>query len=78
MINEQVDNIENIESDISVDNNIIILNNNIKNYLASDVLKVKSYSFDEISGIDKTINLSTNIIESDIYNKNMVSVPRLG
>jgi small subunit ribosomal protein S1 len=74
MTNEQVDNIENIESDISVDNNIIILNNDIKNYLSSDVLKLKSYSFDEISGIDKTINLSTNIIESDIYNKNMVEL----
>ena len=71
MINEQV---ENIESDNSLDNNIIIVNTNMKNYLDSEVLNVKSYSFDEIAGIDKIINLSTNTIESDIYDKNIVDL----
>ena len=71
MINEQV---ENIESDNSVDNNIIIVNTNMKNYLDSEVLNVKSYSIDEIAGIDKIINLSTNTIESDIYDKNIVDL----
>ena len=71
MINEQV---ENIESDNSLDNNIIIVNTNMKNYLDSEVLNVKSYSFDEIAGIDKIINLSTNTIESDIYDKNIVNL----
>jgi len=71
MINEQIDNIDNIESDNSVDNSSIIVNTDMKNYLDSELLKVKSYSIDEISNIDKNINLSESTPESDIYDKNI-------
>ena len=74
MINEQIDNIDNIESDNTVDNSSIIVNTDMKNYLNSEVLKVKSYSIDEISNIDKSINLSESTPESDIYDKNIVEL----
>ena len=74
MINEQIDNIDNIEPDNTVDNSSVIVNTDMKNYLDSEVLKVKSYSIDEISNIDKSINLSENTPESDIYDKNIVEL----
>jgi len=74
MINEQIDNIDNIESDNTVDNSSIIVNTDMKNYLDSEVLNVKSYSVDEISNIDKSINLSESTPESDIYDKNIVEL----
>ena len=74
MINEQIDNVEKNESDIGVDNSSIIVNTDMKNYLDLEVLKVKSYSSDEISQIDKSINLSENTPESDIYDKNIVEL----
>ena len=72
MTNEQIDNVENIESNDSKDKSSVIVNTNMKNYLDSQILKVKSYSADEISEIDKSINLSINSEESDIYDKNIV------
>ena len=74
MTNEQIDNVEMIESDNGADNNSIIVNTDMKNYLDLEVLKVKSYSADEISEIDKSINLSENTPESDIYDKNIVEL----
>jgi len=74
MTNEQIDNVEKIESDNGADNNSIIVNTDMKNYLDLEVLKVKSYSADEISEIDKSINLSENTPESDIYDKNIVEL----
>ena len=74
MINEQIDNVEKNESDNGVDNSSIIVNTDMKNYLDLEVLKVKSYSSDEISQIDKSINLSENTPESDIYDKNIVEL----
>ena len=74
MTNEQIDNVENIESNDSKDNSSIVVNTNMKNYLDSQILKVKSYSADEISEIDKSINLSMNSEESDIYDKNIVEL----
>ncbi len=74
MTNKQIDNIEMIESDNGADNNSIIVNTDMKNYLDLEVLKVKSYSADEISEIDKSINLSENTPESDIYDKNIVEL----
>jgi len=74
MTNEQIDNVENIESNDSKDNSSIVVNTNMKNYLDSQILKVKSYSADEISKIDKSINLSMNSEESDIYDKNIVEL----
>ena len=74
MTNEQIDNVEKIESDNGVDNSSIIVNTDMKNYLDLEVLKVKSYSSDEISQIDKSINLSENTPESDIYDKNIVEL----
>jgi len=74
MINEQIDNIDNIEPDNTVDNSSVIVNTDMKNYLDSEVLKVKSYSIDEISNIDKSINLSESTPESDIYDKNIVEL----
>ena len=74
MTNEQIDNVENIESNDSKDKSSVIVNTNMKNYLDSQILKVKSYSADEISEIDKSINLSINSEESDIYDKNIVEL----
>ena len=74
MINEQIDNIDNIEPDNTVDNSSVIVNTDMKNYLDSEVLKVKSYSIDEISNIDISINLSESTPESDIYDKNIVEL----
>ena len=74
MTNKQIDNVEMIESDNGADNNSIIVNTDMKNYLDLEVLKVKSYSADEISEIDKSINLSENTPESDIYDKNIVEL----
>ena len=74
MINEQIDNVKKNESDNGVDNSSIIVNTDMKNYLDLEVLKVKSYSSDEISQIDKSINLSENTPESDIYDKNIVEL----
>ena len=74
MTNEQIDNVENIESNDSKDKGSVIVNTNMKNYLDSQILKVKSYSADEISEIDKSINLSINLEESDIYDKNIVEL----
>ena len=74
MTNEQIDNVEKIESDNGVNDKSIIINTDMKNYLDLEVLKVKSYSADEISEIDKSINLSENNLESDIYDKNIVEL----
>ena len=74
MTNEQIDNVEKIESDNGVDNSSIIVNTDMKNYLDLEILKVKSYSADEISEIDKSINLSENTPESDVYDKNIVEL----
>ena len=74
MTNEQIDNVENIESNDSKDKDSVIVNTDMKNYLDSQILEVKSYSADEISEIDKSINLSINSEESDIYDKNIVEL----
>lgn len=75
MTNNQTDNLKTIKSDDTVTKDSVIVNTSMKNYLDSKILKVKSYNLDEISKIDKSINLSTDDIEEpEIYNKNIVEL----
>ncbi len=75
MTNNQTDNLETIKSDDTVTKDSVVVNTSMKNYLDSKILKVKSYNLDEISKIDKNINLSTDVIEEpEIYNKNIVEL----
>ena len=75
MTNNQTDNLETIKSDDTGTKDSVIVNTSMKNYLDSKILKVKSYNLDEISKIDKNINLSTDDIEEpEIYNKNIVEL----
>ncbi len=75
MTNNQPDNLETIKSDDNITKDSVIVNSSMKNYLDSKILKVKSYNLDEISKIDKNINLSTDVIEEpEIYNKNIVEL----
>ena len=75
MTNEQIENVENVESNNDLSNDNVLINNDVKNYLDAKILDVKSYDFEEISKIDKKIDLSNNEVEeSEIYNKNIVEL----
>ena len=73
MTNEQIDNVENIESNDSNDK-VSVVNTNMKNYLDSQILKVKSYSAEEISSIDYDIDFLDNDEEIDLYNDNVAEL----
>ena len=75
MTNEQIENVENVESNNDLSNDNVLINHDVKNYLDAKILDVKSYDFEEISKIDKKIDLSNNEVEeSEIYNKNIVEL----
>ena len=75
MTNEQIENVENIKSNNDLSNDNVIISHDVKNYLDAKILNVKSYNFEEISKIDKKIDLSNNELEeSEIYNKNIVEL----
>ncbi len=75
MTNEQIENVENVKSNNDLSNDNVIISHDVKNYLDAKILNVKSYNFEEISKIDKKIDLSNNELEeSEIYNKNIVEL----
>ncbi|MAV93722.1 MAG: 30S ribosomal protein S1 [Candidatus Marinimicrobia bacterium] len=75
MTNEQIENVENVKSKNDLSNDNVIISHDVKNYLDAKILNVKSYNFEEISKIDKKIDLSNNELEeSEIYNKNIVEL----
>ena len=75
MTNEQIENVENVKSNNDLSNDNVIISHDVKNYLDANILNVKSYNFEEISKIDKKIDLSNNELEeSEIYNKNIVEL----
>ena len=75
MTNEQIENVENIKSNNDLSNDNVLISPDVKNYLDTKILNVKSYNLEEISKIDKKIDLSNNELEeSEIYNKNIVEL----
>jgi len=75
MTNEQIENVENVKSNNDLSNDNVVISHDVKNYLDAKILNVKSYNFEEISKIDKKIDLSNNELEeSEIYNKNIVEL----